>query len=171
VERALAAADTELRTRQPDWSRFTVQVAIEVLKSAQEEYESAVAKERVAQPVVYQTARGFILQADRMIEAIAADLQQRNPLALADMRQGLAQLKQAFGSVNSPKKRPFPDPHCTAWSRRSSRRARRFDVPQADRPCPTGMLPIAGLGGLHPIFRDRKLPVLGAAVSPIPIGV
>ena len=59
------------------------------------------------QPVVYQTARGFMLQADRMIEVVAGDLGQRNPQALADMRQSLAQLKQAFVSVSAPRQPPI----------------------------------------------------------------
>lgn len=110
VERALTAADTELKTRQPDWPRFLVQVAIEALKTAQEEYEAAIVKGSIAQPVGYQTARGFILQAERMLEAVAGDLQARSPQGLADMRKGFAQIKQAFPSANAPKSPPIATP-------------------------------------------------------------
>jgi hypothetical protein len=103
VEDALAAADAGLKAKQPNWPRFVVQVAIEVLKTAPDEYDDAVAKGRVVRPIGYQTARGFILQADKMIESVAGELGSNNAAALADMRAGLTQLKQAFASVNAPK--------------------------------------------------------------------
>jgi hypothetical protein len=74
-----------------------------VLKTAPEEYADAVVNDRIVHPVGYQTARGFILQADRMIESIAPDLEAKNADALSDMREGFAQLKQAFANVNVPK--------------------------------------------------------------------
>ncbi len=107
VENALAAADAGLKARQPDWPRFVVEVAIATLKTAPEEYEDAYAMDRLAHPVGYQTARGFILQADRMIESVAGDLEAKNPGALRDMRQGFAQLKQAFAAEDAPKRPPL----------------------------------------------------------------
>jgi hypothetical protein len=107
VENALAAADAELKARQPDWPHFVVEVAIATLKTAPEEYEDAYAKDRLAHPVGYQTARGFIMQADRMIESVAGDLEAKNPEALRDMRQGFVQLKQAFAAVDAPKRPPL----------------------------------------------------------------
>jgi hypothetical protein len=107
VENALEAADANLKARQPNWPRFEVTVAIETLKTAEEEYEDALAKDRIAHPVGYRTARGFILQADRMIESVAGDLEAKNPEALRDMRQGFAQLKEAFATVDAPKRPPL----------------------------------------------------------------
>jgi hypothetical protein len=107
VENALAAADAGLKARQPNWPRFVVQVAIEVLKTSADEYDDAVAKDRIVRPIGYQTARGFILQADRMIESVAGELEANNAAAVADMRAGLAQLKQAFAPVIAPKKAPM----------------------------------------------------------------
>jgi hypothetical protein len=104
VERALAAADAELKTRQTDWPRFELAAAIAVVKTAAEEYEDAIAKDRIVHPVGYRTARGFILQADRMIESVAGDLAAKNADALRDLRDGLSQLKQAFATVNAPKR-------------------------------------------------------------------
>jgi hypothetical protein len=109
VERALAAADADLKTRQPDWPRFEVVVAIEVVKTAVEEYDEAIADGRIRHPVGYRTARGFILQAERMIEAVAGDLKAKNAEALRDMRDGLSQLKQAFATVDAPKRPPIDD--------------------------------------------------------------
>lgn len=109
VQGALAAADAELKTRQPDWSRFELTVAIEVVKTAVEEYEDAVANGRISHPVGYRTARGFILQADRMIESVVGDLEVKNAEALRDMRDGLSQLKQAFATVDAPKRPPIEE--------------------------------------------------------------
>ncbi len=103
VEDAVAAADTALKAHQPDWPRFTIAVAMEVLKAAPDEYDDAVAKGRVVHPIGYQTARGFILQADRMVESVAAELPPGDAAALADIRAGLTELKQAFVPLNAPK--------------------------------------------------------------------
>jgi hypothetical protein len=103
VEDALAAADAGLKAKAPNWPRFVVEVAIEVLKAAPEEYDDAVANGRIVHPIGYQTARGFILQANRIIEGAAGELGANDAAALGDMRAGFAQLKQAFASVNAPK--------------------------------------------------------------------
>ncbi len=109
VENTLAAADAGLKARQPDWPRFTVETAVAVLKTAPEEYADAVAKDRIVHPVGYRTVRGFILEADRMVESVAGDLEAKNPDALREMRDGLAQLKQAFAAINAPKRPPMDD--------------------------------------------------------------
>jgi hypothetical protein len=107
VENALAAADADLKTRQPDWPHFVLEVAMATLKTALDEYEDAYAKDRLTHPVGYQTARGFILQADRMIESVAGNIEAKNPDALRDLRQAFAQLKQTFAAVDAPKRPPL----------------------------------------------------------------
>ena len=109
VEDALAAADAGLKARQPNWSRFTLAAAVAVLKSAPDEYDDAVAKGRIVRPIGYQTARGFILQADRMIESVAAELGAGNAAALTDIRAGLSQLKTHFASLAAPKEAVMTD--------------------------------------------------------------
>ena len=103
VEDALAAADAGLKARQPNWPKFTVDVAMAVLKAAPDEYDDAVAKGRIVHPIGYQTARGFILQAERMVEGVAGELAGNNAAVLSDIRAGFADLKQAFAAVNPPK--------------------------------------------------------------------
>jgi len=103
VEDALAAADAGLKAREPNWPKFTVEVAMAVLKAAPDEYDDAVAKGRIVRPIGYQTARGIILQAERMVEAVAGGLAGGNAAALSDIRAGFAELKQAFAAVNPPK--------------------------------------------------------------------
>ena len=109
VEDALGAADAALKARQPNWPRFMLAVAIAALKSAPDEYDDAVAKGRIVRPIGYQTARGFVLQADRMIESVAADLEATNAPAFADIRAGLSQLKTTFASVIAPKEPVITD--------------------------------------------------------------
>jgi hypothetical protein len=109
VERALDRADVNLKERQTNWPRFEVQVATAVLRAALDEYEYAVANGRIARPLSYQTARGFLLQADRMVESVAVELSFNDLEPLADIRNGIAQLKGGFVSVNAPKQ-PILDP-------------------------------------------------------------
>ncbi len=103
VEGALAAADAAVRAREPNWPRFVVTVAIEVLKTAPDEYDDVIANGRIVRPIGYQTARGFILQADRMIESVADTLTGDNAAPLTEMRAGLHPLKLAFAPVMPPK--------------------------------------------------------------------
>lgn len=109
VDDALAAADAGMRAKQADWPGFMVEAAIEALKAAAGEYQQAIVAGRIAKPVEYQDARGFIWQSDRMIESVAADLQKKDAAALAAMRTGLAELKRAFPSAMPPRT-PVKDP-------------------------------------------------------------
>jgi hypothetical protein len=109
VETLLGAADASLKTRQQSWPRFTLAVAIAVLKTAPDEYDDAVVKGRVARPIGYQTARGFVLQAERMIESVAGEFAGDNAAALVDIQAGFTELKAAQPSVNAPKQAAIDD--------------------------------------------------------------
>ena len=103
VHDALDAADAGMKAKQSDWPGFVVEAAVEALKAATGEYQQAVVGGKIAKPVEYQDARGFILQADRMIESVAPDLQRKDSAALDQMRAGLAELKKAFPSPMPPR--------------------------------------------------------------------
>jgi hypothetical protein len=103
VHDALGAADAGMKARQSDWPGFVVEAAVEALKAATGEYQQAVVGGKIAKPVEYQDARGFILQADRMIESVAPDLQRKDSAALDQVRAGLAELKKAFPSPMPPR--------------------------------------------------------------------
>jgi hypothetical protein len=103
VTDALAAADVGLREKQKDWTAFTVEAAIEVVKSATHEYEQAIVKGRIAKPVEYQDARGFVWQAEAMIEGIAPALEGKDKDALAHVRAAFAELKKAWPAAMPPK--------------------------------------------------------------------
>ena len=74
VQASLVAADFALKARQKDWPRFTLQVAAATLPDAADEYDDAVANGRIVHAVGYQTARGIVLESDRMIESVAGAL-------------------------------------------------------------------------------------------------
>jgi hypothetical protein len=103
VHDALGAADAGMKAKHSDWPGFVVEAAVEALKAATGEYQQAVVGNRIAKPVEYQDARGFILQADRMIESVASDLQQKDPAALGQVRAGLVELKKVFPSPMPPR--------------------------------------------------------------------
>src|SRR5262249_31983113 len=95
VEDALAAADAGLKAKQQSFDSFTAETALELLKSATNEYEEAIVKGRIAKPVEYQDARGFVWQAEKMIEGAAPALEKKDAAALKQVRDGLAELKKA----------------------------------------------------------------------------
>jgi hypothetical protein len=101
VDVALAAADAALKGRQSDWPRFTVAVAVHVLKTAAEEYEDAFANGHIVHLVGYRTARGFLQQADNMIESAAPQLPAGDAAASADIRGGLDRIKRGFASPDA----------------------------------------------------------------------
>lgn len=103
VNDALAAADAGMKARQSNWSGFVVEAAVEALKAASGEYQQAIVGGRIAKPVEYQDARGFVWQAERMIEGVAADLQKQNAPALREVRAGMAELKLTFPSPMPPR--------------------------------------------------------------------
>lgn len=73
------------------------------MKTAPDEYDDAIVKGRIVRPIGYQTARGFILQAERMFESVAGEFAGDNTIPFAEIRAGFAQLKQVFANVNAPK--------------------------------------------------------------------
>jgi hypothetical protein len=103
VDDALAAAELGMKGKQADWPGFVTEAAIEATKTAASEYEGAIVNGRIAKPVEYQDARGFIWQADRMIESVAADLQKTNADALKQVRAGMAELKKVFPAAMPPR--------------------------------------------------------------------
>jgi hypothetical protein len=103
VADALAAADAGLKTKQQNWDSFQVETALELLKSATHEYEEAIVKGRIAKPVEYQDARGFVWQSEKMIEAVAPALEKKDADALQKVRAGYAELKKAWPEAMAPK--------------------------------------------------------------------
>jgi hypothetical protein len=104
VEEALTAADSGLREKQGDgWPSFVTEAAVEAIKAAAEEYGGAIIGGRIVKPVEYQDARGFIWEADRMIESVSPSLQIKDPAALKELRARLADLKKVFPTAVPPR--------------------------------------------------------------------
>lgn len=103
VQDALAAADQGLKAKQTQWESFTVESAVELLKASANEYEEAIVSGRIAKPVEYQDARGFIWEAETMIESVAPALEKKDGEALKHLRDAIAELKKAFPAAMPPK--------------------------------------------------------------------
>jgi hypothetical protein len=103
VRDALAATDEGLKAKQQNWDAFTVEAALETLKSATGEYQEAIIKGRIAKPVEYQDARGFILHAEKMFDAVAPGLEKKDADAFKHVRDAFAELKKAFPTPMPPK--------------------------------------------------------------------
>jgi len=102
VEDALAAADAGVKAKQGS-DAFAVETALELLKSATHEYEQAIVKGRIAKPVEYQDSRGFVWQAEKMIESLRPTLERKDVVALKHVRDGFAELKKAWPAAMAPK--------------------------------------------------------------------
>ena len=81
---------------------FTARSAGEVLKVALSEYETSIEDGRFSKPVEYQDSRGFVWEAERMLEAAAPELAKADADALARMREALAKLKVAWPAPMPP---------------------------------------------------------------------
>jgi hypothetical protein len=82
--------------------RFTVRSAVEVLKSAQSEYEESMENGRFVKPVEYQDSRGFVWQAQSMFEGAAKELARLDAASLEKIRADFAKLKTAWPAPMPP---------------------------------------------------------------------
>jgi len=102
VDRRLDGALAVARRFMTPMRSFTARTAAEVLKVALSEYESSLEGGRFVKPVEYQDSRGFVWQAERMIEGAAGELQKADPEALSRVRASLGKLKAAWPAPMPP---------------------------------------------------------------------
>lgn len=88
---------------------FTARSAAEVLKVALSEYEGSIEDGRFSKPVEYQDSRGFVWEAERMLEAAGPQLAKADAQALAAIRRALAEIKTAWPAPMPPEK-PILEP-------------------------------------------------------------
>jgi len=93
-----------MKSRNANWASFTVETALELIKSAAGEYEQAIIKGRIGKPVEYQDARGFIWEGAAMIESVEGDLEKTNADALKRTRAHVAELKAVFPTAMLPQR-------------------------------------------------------------------
>jgi hypothetical protein len=103
VNDSLADADRAMQDRTGDWPGLVTEAAIETLKVAGAEYSAAIIDGKLAKPVEYQDARGFIWQAERMFDSVSTALEKKNPDAFALLRTNFAELKKAFPTPLPPR--------------------------------------------------------------------
>jgi hypothetical protein len=103
VTAPLAAGDAGLKMKQSDWPSFIVATAIMALKAAISEYGEAIVNGHIAKPVEYQDSRGFVWQAERMIDGVAPDLTRKDAAALKAVRAGFVPLKKAWPAATPPR--------------------------------------------------------------------
>jgi hypothetical protein len=101
IESALKVAKRFMRPERT----FAVQSAVEVLRTAQSEYEGAMENGVFTKPVEYQDSRGFVWRAERVIEEAAkVGPQPLDAANLAKVRAAFARLKAAWPSALPPEK-------------------------------------------------------------------
>lgn len=98
VDAALAVAKTFMRPAQ----KFAIGSAIEVLRTAQLEYEASIEDGVIKLPVEYQDSRGFVWRAERVIEEAAKS--QPKPIDDASMTK----VRAAFGKLKAAWPAPLP---------------------------------------------------------------
>ena len=86
----------------PPVRTFTVRTAVAVLRAAQSEYETSIEDGKFTKPVEYQDSRGFVLQSERMLNAIANELAGIDAAGFASVRSDFERLKQAWPDVMPP---------------------------------------------------------------------
>jgi hypothetical protein len=101
-QRLTGALDVAKRFMTPAVRTYTVRSAIEVLRAAQSEYETSMENGRFVKPVEYQDSRGFVWQAERMLEGIAPELTKIDAEALAKIRADFVRLKAAWPAPMPP---------------------------------------------------------------------
>jgi hypothetical protein len=101
IEAALKVAKGFMRPER----KFAIQSAVEVLRSAQSEYEGAMENGSFTKPVEYQDSRGFVWRAELVIEETAkAGPQPLDAASLAKVRAAFARLKAAWPAPLPPEK-------------------------------------------------------------------
>lgn len=103
IDERLAAAETAVRAKETNGTYFTLETALEVLQQAADEYGEAVEKNRIANVVEYQDARGFVFEADRLVGTVMQDATAKNADAAKALKASLDELKAVFPAVTPPK--------------------------------------------------------------------
>lgn len=125
-QRLTGALDTAKHFMTPPLRAFTVRAAIEALRSAQSEYDEAIEDGRFTKPVEYQDSRGFVLQSERMLEAIAHELAGIDADGLSKLRADFARLKAAWPDVLPPPAPLLAPAEISALIAEIERDAKRF---------------------------------------------
>ncbi|MEB3207896.1 MAG: hypothetical protein VKK63_03170 [Synechococcus sp.] len=103
AQQAIAAATQSLPGGKPSDTQTVTAVVRQLAETAIAEYAAAVAGDRVVEAIEYQDARGFLLEAQRLLDQAAAN----KPAAAAELSgkpRTIATMLQAFPTVMPPRK-------------------------------------------------------------------
>lgn len=103
LDERLTAAETAVKAKEGNGTYFVLETALEVLQQAADEYEEAVEKNRIANVVEYQDARGFVLEVDRLVNTVMPAAFSKNADAAKALQASLSDLKATFPAVTPPK--------------------------------------------------------------------
>ncbi|MGF9761442.1 hypothetical protein AAII07_40250 [Microvirga sp. 0TCS3.31] len=103
LDERLAAAETAVKAKEKNGTYFTLETALEVLQQAADEYAEAIEKGRISNVVEYQDARGFVMEADRLVGTVMPAASAKNADAAKAVQASLDDLKAAFPAVTPPK--------------------------------------------------------------------
>lgn len=103
LDERLTAAETAVKAKEGNGTYFVLETALEVLQQAADEYEEAVEKNRIANVVEYQDARGFVLEVDRLVNTVMPAASSKNADAAKALQASLSDLKATFPAVTPPK--------------------------------------------------------------------
>jgi hypothetical protein len=104
VNERLEAAERGVKAKTPDaWAPFVLETALETLKIAADEYGNAIDGNRIKLPVEYQDSRGFVLEAERVVEGVSGELGSKDAQALAAIRAAFVDLKKAWPAPMPPR--------------------------------------------------------------------
>ena len=149
VDERLDAALTVAKGFMHPLRAFAVAAAVEVLKAALSEYQSALADGRFVRPVEYQDGRGFVRRASALLEENATDLAHRDRLAQARLRASLDRLQTAWPSPLPPAAPVLQVEEMAGLLAEFARAAARFRCPRPQarhaRPSPARLAPALAL--------------------------
>lgn len=81
---------------------FILGVINQILSTAEEEYNAAIANGKIVETIEYQDARGFILYANTLYQGIGDQVSQEHPDAAQTLESSLNELQNALSSATPP---------------------------------------------------------------------
>jgi hypothetical protein len=103
IQNALDSAENGLAAKDSDWPASVMETAVDLALSAADEYKQAVANGGIKNLAAYHDTRGFILQADRMIQAVAPALEKKDAEAVTRIRALFTELTAVLPLTIPPK--------------------------------------------------------------------
>lgn len=102
LDARLANVDSAMKREVKEWTPFAVHVALETMRSAIGEYGESIENAKFTKAVEYQDSRGFVFQAERLLQSVEPELKAKYPADLATALESVAVLKSAWPAPLPP---------------------------------------------------------------------